>query len=79
MSQTAQTTTPQTQPQGTHHYVLTLEKAGQFTATFSGTCTPRPGSTRHDAYTELLASIRQQDPRMNGAAVMFWSLEPNQI
>ncbi|PWI15569.1 hypothetical protein DI272_16360 [Streptomyces sp. Act143] len=68
-----------TQGQGTHHFVLTLEKPGQFSMTQEGTFTSPPGSTRQDAYVAIYRSVTEQDPHLRGASVGFLQLEPNQL
>lgn len=65
--------------QGTHHFVLTLEKPGRFSMTQEGTFTPAPGSTRQDAYLAIYRSVTEQDPNLRGASVGFFALEANQL
>ncbi|MFE6801542.1 hypothetical protein ACFVEN_07645 [Streptomyces sp. NPDC057681] len=67
------------QPQGTHFFVLTLNKPGELTVTQEGTCTPPPGATRQDTYRLLYDAVTSQDPDLSGAAVGFFSLEPNRL
>ncbi|MFE3215197.1 hypothetical protein [Streptomyces antimycoticus] len=79
-AQTQQTTGPAAQQQGSHHFVLTLQKphgGGSITATFANTFTPRPGDTRADLYEVLRKEITQANPELANANVMFFSLEPN--
>jgi hypothetical protein len=67
------------QGQGTHHFVITLEKPGLFSVTQEGTFTPPPGSTRQDAYRLIYRTLCDQDPDYHGASVGFFTLEPNQF
>ncbi|MFD8391187.1 hypothetical protein ACFV2N_18810 [Streptomyces sp. NPDC059680] len=67
------------QGQGTHHFVITLEKPGLLSMTQEGTFTPPPGSTRQDAYALIYRAVTSQDPDLNGASVGFFMLEPNQL
>ncbi|MYS46063.1 hypothetical protein GTY23_33695 [Streptomyces sp. SID5998] len=79
---TTQTTTDTgraQQGQGTHHFVITLEKPGWLSVTQEGTFTPPPGSTRQDAYLSIYRAVTSQDPDLNGASVGFFLLEPNQL
>ncbi|MFD7201266.1 hypothetical protein [Streptomyces sp. NPDC059893] len=64
---------------GTHFFVLTLNKPGEFTVTQEGTCTPPPGATRQDMYRLLYDAVTTQDPNLSGASVGFFSLEPNRL
>ncbi|MFB6680265.1 hypothetical protein ACFCWG_49380 [Streptomyces sp. NPDC056390] len=67
------------QPQGTHFFVLTLNKPGELTVTQEGTCTPPPGATRQDMYRLLYDAVTTQDSNLSGASVGFFSLEPNRL
>ncbi|TWV37745.1 hypothetical protein FRZ03_24855 [Streptomyces misionensis] len=67
------------QGQGTHHFIITLEKPGLLSATQEGTFTPPPGGTRQDAYRLIYRSVTDQNPALNGASVGFFLLEPNQL
>ncbi|MEU5973661.1 hypothetical protein [Streptomyces sp. NPDC047315] len=64
---------------GTHHFVLTLEKPGLFSMTQEGTFTPPPGSSRQDAYQLIYRTVTEKDPKLRGATVGFFLLEPNQL
>ncbi|RST19342.1 hypothetical protein E2C00_08485 [Streptomyces sp. WAC05374] len=66
-------------PQGSHHYVMTVELPGRAMQTLSGTWTPPQGATRHDVFSAIKADIGRQDPEMGGANVVFFSLEPNHL
>ncbi|MFJ1757313.1 hypothetical protein [Kitasatospora sp. NPDC088134] len=83
MSQTTTEQNPAAQAQGTHHYILTLQRpipgGGSGVATSSGTCNVPPGLTRHDVYTQLLANAVAADPQLAGAAVLFFDLQPNRL
>ncbi|MFJ3989914.1 hypothetical protein ACIPWY_14810 [Streptomyces sp. NPDC090032] len=79
-------TAPQTQPEttaarpaGTHFFVLTLNRPGEVTVTQEGTCTPPPEATRQDMYRLLYDAVTSQNPDLSGAAVGFFSLEPNRL
>ncbi|MGA6159305.1 hypothetical protein ACPEIC_38860 [Stenotrophomonas sp. NPDC087984] len=79
-TQTQQTTGPAAQQQGSHHFVLTLQKphgGGFISATFTNTITPRPGTTRADIYEALREQVTRANPELANANVMFFSLEPN--
>ncbi|MCX4575904.1 hypothetical protein ABZT03_04435 [Streptomyces sp. NPDC005574] len=65
--------------QGTHFFVLSLEKPGLLSMTQEGTCTPAPGATRKDMYQQLYQAVTAQDPALSGATVLFFSLERNQL
>lgn len=83
-TQTQQTTSPAAQRQGSHHFVLTLQKPhhsgqGFITATFANTFTPHAGATRADVYQRLCKEISQAHPHLQGANVLFFSLERNQL
>ncbi|MGK5448820.1 hypothetical protein [Streptomyces radiopugnans] len=76
---TQQNTAPAARPQGSHHWVMTLELPGRAMSTFSGTWTPPAGTTRHDVFTGIQADIARQNPDMARGNVVFFSLEPNQL
>ncbi|MEU9795431.1 hypothetical protein AB0E27_33490 [Streptomyces sparsogenes] len=81
-TRTQQTTSPTAQQQGTHHFVLTLQKphgGGTTTATFANTLTPLPGDTRTDIYELLRKQVAKAHPELATANVLFFSLEPNQL
>ncbi|MPY57442.1 hypothetical protein [Streptomyces spongiae] len=63
--------------QGTHFWVMSVEKPGLASATRSGTYIPRPDGTRQDAYQEIYTELTASHPSLRGATVMFFSLEPN--
>ncbi|MGX8907424.1 hypothetical protein ACR820_19800 [Streptomyces netropsis] len=69
---------PVVQRQGSHFFVLTLERAGH-SLTQSGTYTPPPGTTREDAFTQIHASMVNAHPDMGTAVIAFFALEPNQL
>ena len=77
MSVAPQPATPK--QQGTHFFVLSLEKPGRFSMTQEGTCTPPPGATRADMYQRLYQAVTAEDPNLSGATVAFFSLERNQL
>ena len=81
-TQTQQTTGPAAPQQGSHHFVLTLQKphrGGFISATFANTFTPRPSDTRADLYEVLRKEITQAHPELTDANVLFFSLERNQL
>ncbi|MGW6270428.1 hypothetical protein [Streptomyces sp. NPDC055060] len=75
----AQPEAPAVQVPGTQFFVLTLIRPGEVTVTQEGTCTPPPGSTRQDMYRLLCDAVTSADPDLSGAAVVFFSLEPNRL
>lgn len=72
-------TTPTAEQQGSHHWVMTLELPGYAATTRSGTWTPPPGTTRHDAYGAIRNEIATGHPEMAKANVMFFAFELNQV
>ncbi len=66
-------------PQGSHHYVLSLEKPGSISGSWNGTYTPPAGATRQECYTAIKAYIEAQNPAITGAVVIFFSFEPNAL
>lgn len=66
-------------PQGSHHWVMTLEVPGRMTVTQSGTWNPAPGSTRHDVFTAIRHELASRNVGLGNANVMFFALEPNQL
>ncbi|MEV8429869.1 hypothetical protein [Streptomyces chartreusis] len=80
MNHTTATTTSagtRTAREGTHFWVMSIEKPGMASATQSGTYSPLPGDTRQDAYNEIYDAITAAHPSLRGATVLFFSLEPN--
>lgn len=73
---TAETGKP---PQGSHHWIMTLELPGRAMNTVSNTWTPGQGDTRQDVFETIRSAIVQQSPEMARANVVFFSLEPNQL
>nr|WSX52046.1 hypothetical protein OG409_25860 [Streptomyces sp. NBC_00974] len=65
--------------QGSHQYVLTLQNRDRNICTATGTLTPELGSTRHDVFAQLRGDVVRKYPAMANPAVVFFSLEPNQI
>jgi len=66
----------------TYHWVITLQQPirnGYTNSTNHGTVTAAPGETRQDLYAKTLGAVTSQNPRLDGAAVMFFSLEPNEL
>ncbi|MFI0736838.1 hypothetical protein ACH4PU_01835 [Streptomyces sp. NPDC021100] len=76
---TTQNTAPSNPPQGSHHWIITLELPGRSSVTGSGTWTPPAGSTRHDVFTAIKSDITRQHPGLTTANVVFFALEPNQL
>ncbi|QHY96702.1 hypothetical protein SSPS47_16470 [Streptomyces sp. S4.7] len=67
------------QSQGSHFFVLTVEKPGLASATSSGSYTPPAGATRLDAFNTHYAELTGSAPALQRANVVFFSLEPNQV
>ncbi|GFH34316.1 hypothetical protein [Streptomyces pacificus] len=65
--------------QGSHHYILTLDRPGRTGVTSHGTFTPLPGETRADAFSAIKEHVVQQHPDMAGAVTSFFAIEPNQL
>ncbi|MFD5113720.1 hypothetical protein ACFWNG_15605 [Streptomyces sp. NPDC058391] len=65
--------------QGSHFYVLTVDKPGLAASTRTGTYSPRPGATRADAFQELYDLVTSAYPHLAGANVTFFALERNQL
>lgn len=79
---TAPTEQTALQPQGTHHFVITLQRVvngGFAMATFANHITPAQGATRNDVYRQILQDIASRNPELADANVVFFSLEPNQL
>ncbi|MFI6696689.1 hypothetical protein ACIBLA_34075 [Streptomyces sp. NPDC050433] len=70
---------PHAQSQGSHFFVLTVEKQGLASATSSGSYTPPPGATRLDTFNTLYGELTASAPTLHRANVVFFSLEPNRI
>ncbi|MFH8891246.1 hypothetical protein ACWGHM_04400 [Streptomyces sp. NPDC054904] len=79
MSTQTEKTTAAAAPQGSHHWVMTLELPGRAMQTTFGTWTPPQGATRHDAFMAIKANVATQQPEMERANVVFFALEPNQL
>ncbi|MFE3601836.1 hypothetical protein [Streptomyces sp. NPDC059142] len=69
----------QNAPQGSHFYVMTLEKPGVLTAMRSGTFTPRPGTTRYDAFSEIYELITSANRDLYRANVVHFAIESNHL
>ncbi|MGW2546996.1 hypothetical protein ACWC5I_40530, partial [Kitasatospora sp. NPDC001574] len=69
--------------QGTHHYVMTLQKplpnGGYAVHSFSGTCTPGAGATRYDLYLWVMAEMIRTAPQLAGSTILFFDVQPNRI
>ncbi|MBP0453978.1 hypothetical protein J5Y04_31215 [Kitasatospora sp. RG8] len=85
MSETATAQSPAAgvPQQGTHQYVLTLQKpmpngVGYMVSTSSGTCSPT-GMSRHDLYTWLVGEMVRQTPQLASASTLFFDVQPNRI
>ncbi|MEU6294053.1 hypothetical protein [Streptomyces erythrochromogenes] len=65
--------------QGSHMWVLTLEKPGRGMTTSHGTVTPPAGATRHDTFRRLLDYVISQNPQMSPGNCVFFTLEPNRL
>ncbi len=80
---TAQAPAPAAPAQGTHQYILTLQKpmphgGGFAVSTTSGHCSP-VGMTRVDVYDWLYGEVVRQRPELAGASTLFFDLQPNQL
>lgn len=73
------TSLPHAPSQGSHFYVLTVEKQGLASATCSGSYTPPAGATRLDVFNTVYAELTSSAPTLQRANVVFFSLEPNQV
>ncbi|MFH9870955.1 hypothetical protein ACH4NT_33385 [Streptomyces lydicus] len=78
-TQTTQASYPTAKPQGSHHWVITLEKPGRVSGSWYGAYTPPTGATRHDVFKVLKSGIEAENPELAGATVVFFALEPNQL
>ncbi|SEE97269.1 hypothetical protein SAMN05428954_4898 [Streptomyces sp. 2112.3] len=78
-TQATQTTSPTAKPQGSHHWVMTVELPGRAMNTRYGTWTPPQGATRHDVFLAIKTDIARNNPEMATANVVFFALEPNQL
>ncbi|MBM4794607.1 hypothetical protein HXP44_21710 [Streptomyces sioyaensis] len=67
------------QQQGTHQWVITLEKPGLASGSWYGVYTPPVGATRHDVFKVLKSGIEAENPELAGATVIFFALEPNTL
>ena len=81
---TASTPAPAAPAQGTHHYLLTLQKpmhgsGGFMVNTFTGHCSPPAGMSRFDVYQRLFADVVGHSPELAGASTLFFDLQPNQL
>ncbi|MFI1678822.1 hypothetical protein [Streptomyces sp. NPDC020607] len=69
--------------QGSHQYLLTLQaphpSGGFAISTWTGTCTPTEGTTRHDIYQQLRQDVEREAPNFAGASLLFFDLQPNQL
>ncbi|MFB7398273.1 hypothetical protein [Streptomyces sp. NPDC056191] len=68
--------------QGTHHWILTLEAphgSGKAAHTAQGSLTPAAGYTRANAFTDLYNALVERNPKLRGATVVFFSVEPNAL
>ncbi|MET8969177.1 hypothetical protein [Streptomyces hydrogenans] len=66
------------QSQGSLMYVLTLSD-GRGQGTVTGTYNPAVGETRLDAYGSIRRHALNIYPHLQGATVVFFSLEPNAL
>jgi hypothetical protein len=65
-----------------YSWLITLQypAAGGFSiATINGTLPTRPGASRAGAYREIRAALTKQNPALERADVVFFSLEPDQL
>jgi hypothetical protein len=65
-----------------YHWVLTLASTGGTTlksASFHGVVDVRPGGTRNAVLNELLEMHQRQHPEFKTGAVVFFSLDPDEL
>ncbi|MCP2314043.1 hypothetical protein [Kitasatospora paracochleata] len=68
--------------QGTHFYVLTLQKPtqnGMATGTTSGTHTPPAHWTVQDFLAAARADLEHSQPELRGGVVVHFDVRPNQL
>jgi hypothetical protein len=79
---TTQTET-NTEQQGSHFYVMTVQKALRPGATadytLSGHTTPPSNWTRGDFYQAIYADITKTYPQLAGASVLFFTVDRNEL
>lgn len=75
-----------TSRQGSHHYVLTLQKPLQHLPgapvafhTATGTITPPPDWTRADFLDQLYQDVTRTHPELASATVLFFTVDRNQL
>lgn len=78
-TQTEHNTTPDTRPQGSHFFLITLDLPGRASFTTYGTFTPPPGATRQDVYLHLREFVTRDESSMRRANVSYFLLESNQL
>lgn len=64
--------------QGTHFWFASFTKNGDVIS-FSGTSTPTPDATRMDMFNEIVIEILTEHPEVDGAAVLAFDVQPNQL
>jgi len=87
MQTNAPMTVPGPDPQGSHHWVMSVQwpetrRTAAGGATYRATITPEPGQTRAEIYEEIRAWVFQEIAEATGVqrpTVVFWSLEPNDL
>ncbi|ARZ68739.1 hypothetical protein SMD11_3095 [Streptomyces albireticuli] len=67
------------QPQGSYHWIMTVELPGRMAKTLYGTWSPPAGASRHDVFMAIKQEMAADDPELGRANVMFFALEPNQL
>lgn len=69
--------------QGTHFWFMSLivpGASGFSTYRRSGNFTPKPGTTRVDAFELLLNAVKQQSPELrHDAVVISFDIQPNEL
>ncbi|MFD4532425.1 hypothetical protein ACFWNL_03490 [Kitasatospora sp. NPDC058397] len=68
--------------QDTYHCVLTLQQTvpgATAIGTFANIITPSPGMTRADIFEKAIATLTRHQPELTGGAVLFFSLDKNQV
>jgi hypothetical protein len=64
--------------EASHHFILTLQRSPGVTSTRAGVWTPPPGTTRGQAFAQIIEAAFPGEP-LNSVVVLFSSLTPNQL
>lgn len=71
-----------TPEQGTHFWFMTLQaptRTGFYLNSYQGTRTPEQGLTRLDLFNSIKQEIEHRDPLIQGATVIAFDIQPNQL